>query len=276
MIIPSNIEWHRMAVPQDDGYDTDILLSLRPLPQRTKGEGGIVRLCDGDVLASPGWEGGLPNPAVKPAPTDHPNLSAALLLVSRWTTVYRQFRRLIDIVHPYSDEKQAQMGRLALGSSSHSRDSEFGAIHVTVDSTIGCAQALVHEMAHHKLRALGVYIESAAQLVINPSSHRFVSPIRKEKTRPMTAVFHAQYSFMHVTALDLHMLDASADDRERTYILMLLARNVPRMQTGFTEIERNIQTDAAGELFIAAFMAWSREILDRGQAALDIGGYGTV
>jgi hypothetical protein len=57
---------------------------------------------------------------------------------------------------------------------------------------------------------------------------------------------------------------------------MLLARNVPRMQAGFAEIEKNIQADAAGEVFIDAFMTWSRDVLDRGQAVLDAGGYGAA
>jgi HEXXH motif-containing protein len=272
----SDIEWRRVAVPQADGYDTDVALSLRPLPRPRDPVGDAVGLCDGDVSVHPGWEGGLPNPSVRPAAPDHPNLSAAVRLVSRWPAAFAQFRRLIDIVHPYTDEQQAHMARLALGSSSHSRDTEFGAIHVTVDNALGCAQALVHEMAHHKLRALGVSIESASRLIVNPPSQRFVSPIRKDKTRPMTAVFHAQYSFMYVTALDLHMLDSADDDTERDHILMLLARNVPRMQAGFAEIEKNIQADAAGEVFIDAFMTWSRDVLDRGQAVLDAGGYGAA
>lgn len=276
MIIPSNIEWRRVAVPQDDGYDTDVALSLRPLSRSSDASGDVVRLCDGDVLAKPGWEGGLPNPGVRPASPGHTNLAAAVRLVSLWPAAYAQFRRLVDVVHPYTDEQQARMGVLALGSSSHSRDTEFGTIHVTIDNALGCAQGLVHEMAHHKLRALGVSIERASYLIVNPPSQSFVSPIRKGKKRPMTAVFHAQYSFMYVTALDLHMLNAAADDTERSHVLMLLARNVPRMEAGFTEIEKNIQTDADGEVFVDAFMRWSRDILDRGQAELDAGGYGAA
>ncbi|MFX6277450.1 HEXXH motif-containing putative peptide modification protein, partial [Acinetobacter baumannii] len=85
---------------------------------------------------------------------------------------------------------------LSLGSSSHSWEQEFGAIHVTIDNVAGCAQALVHEMAHHKLRARGISIETAQRLIANPPSQRCASPIRKDRARPMTAVFHAQYSFI--------------------------------------------------------------------------------
>jgi hypothetical protein len=90
----------------------------------------------------------------------------------------------------------------------------------------------------------------------------------------MTAVFHAQYSFIHVTALDLHMLASAEGERERQRILMLLARNVPRMQAGYEEVARHIRTDAAGRLFVDAFMDWSEDVLQRGQAELDANGYG--
>ena len=131
-------------------------------------------------------------------------------------------------------------------------------------------------MAHQKLRALGVSFESAARLVTNPPTQMFDSPIRKDKPRPMTAVLHAQYSFIHVTALDLYMLPGARDEDERQQILMLLARNVPRMQAGYTEIEKNIQVDAAGKRFVDAFMAWSQRVLQDGQATLDASGYGSA
>ena len=162
----------------------------------------------------------------------------------------------------------------ALGSSSHSYEEDFGSVHATVDNALGFAQALIHEMAHQKLRALGVSFETAERLIVNDPSEQFESPIRKDRTRPMTAVFHAQYSFIYVTALDLHMLAAAEGERERQCILMLLARNVPRMQVGYEEVARHIRTDAAGRLFVDAFMDWSAGVLQRGQAELDANGYG--
>ncbi|MFX8824942.1 hypothetical protein ABTM64_20685, partial [Acinetobacter baumannii] len=86
-------------------------------------------------------------------------------------------------------------------------------------------------------------------------------------------VFHAQYSFIHVTALDLHMLEHAADENERSQYLMLLARNVPRMRAGQAVIERHIETDEAGASFVAAFMAWSDMVVQSGQAVLDANGY---
>jgi len=90
----------------------------------------------------------------------------------------------------------------------------------------------------------------------------------------MTAVFHAQYSFMHVTALDLHMLARAENEWERQRILMLLARNIPRMQAGCEVIASHIRTDEAGAPFLEAFMNWSRDILQSSQTELNVNGYG--
>jgi HEXXH motif-containing protein len=280
-IQPDTIDWSRMAVPQDDGYDSEVTLMLaeagtagRP-PYRRRPADGAALLFDGIVSVREAPPNGLMNERIVPAPVDHPNLTAAAGNLARWPAACAQFKRLTDTIYPYTDP--AESGHAAawtLGSSSHSYEEEFGAVHVTVDCPLGLAQALIHEMAHHKLRALGVSVESAGRLIANHPDQRFASPVRKDKLRPMTAVFHAQYSFIHMTALDLHMLAAEPDEGNQRRIMMLLARNVPRMEAGFTEIDRSIETDDAGRRFVQAFMDWSRRVLDEGRRQLDAGGYG--
>jgi HEXXH motif-containing protein len=279
--ILQSVDWPRMAAPNDDGYDTDIALRLAEhgstpsrLPYKRRPVDGAATFCDGTVAVRQAPERGLMSDKIVPAQLDHPNLAIGAAFLARWPAAYAQFARLVDTVYPYVDPAQASMGEAALGSSSHSYEDQFGSIHATVDNALGFAQAMIHEMAHQKLRALGVAVESADRLVANDPSERFDSPIRKDQTRPMTAVLHAQYSFIYVTALDLHMLAGADGERERQCILMLLARNVPRMQAGYQEVARNILTDEAGRLFVDAFMDWSRDVLQRGQAELDKNGYG--
>jgi HEXXH motif-containing protein len=280
--ILQSVDWRRMAAPRSDGYDTDMTLrlaenggsSLRPLPYRRRPVDGAATFCGGAVAVRPAPERGMLTDRIVPAKTDHPNLAAGAAFLARWPEAYAQFVRLVDTVYPYTDPAQARMGESALGSSSHSYEEDFGSIHATVDNALGFAQAMIHEMSHQKLRALGVSIETAERLIANDPSERFESPIRKDQPRPMSAVFHAQYSFIHVTALDLHMLASAEGPRERECILMLLARNVPRMQAGYEEVARHIRTDAAGRLFVDAFMDWSADVLLRGQAELDANGYG--
>ncbi len=280
--ILESIDWSRMAAPQNDGYDTEMTLrlaengrtALRPLPYRRRPLDGAVSFCDGRVAIRPAREGGMLSDRIVPASLDHPNVAKGGALLARWPEAYAQFVQLVDTVYPYTDPAQASLGEAALGSSSHSYEEEFGSVHATVDDALGFAQALIHEMSHQKLRALGVSIETAERLITNDPSQQFESPIRKDRKRPMPAVLHAQYSFIHVTALDLHMLDTAEGERERQCILMLLARNVPRMHEGYAEVSRNIKTDAAGRLFLDAFMNWSEEVMQRGQAELDANGYG--
>jgi HEXXH motif-containing protein len=280
--ILESVDWPRMAQPQDDGYDTDMTLRLaengvtplRLQPYRRRSTDCEVTFCDGAVAVRQAPEGGLLTDALLPTRVDHPNIAAGGALLSRWPNAYAQFTRLIDTVYPYTDPEQASLGDQALGSSSHSYEEDFGSVHCTVDNALGFAQALVHEMAHQKLRALGVSIETAERLITNSPSEEFESPIRKDRTRPMSAVFHAQYSFIYVTALDLNMLAKANGKRERQLILMLLARNVPRMQSGYEEVATHVKTDEAGSQFVDGFMKWSRDILQRGQAELDTSGYG--
>jgi HEXXH motif-containing protein len=277
-----SIDWRRLAQPQDDGYDTDMTLRLaengvtplRPHPYRRRPVDGAVTFCEGRVAVRPAPTRNMASDTILPARPDHPNIPIGGAYLSRWPAGYEQFIRLIDTVYPYSDREQAQLGEQALGSSSHSFEDDFGGVHVTVDNALGMAQALIHEMAHQKLRALGVSIETAQRLIANDPAELFESPIRKDRPRPMSAVFHAQYSFIYVTALDLYMLAGAQSEKERQHILMLLARNVPRMQAGYGEVERNIKTDSEGDSFVGAFMEWSRDVLDRGQAELDANGYG--
>jgi HEXXH motif-containing protein len=280
--ILQSVDWSRMAEPQKDGYDTEMTLRLaehgitplRPFPYRRRAIDGAVTFCNGMVAVRRAPELGLMTDRIKPAELDHPNLAAGAAYLSRWPAAYAQFGRLVDTVYPYTDPEQAGLGEGSLGSSSHSYEEDFGSVHATVDNALGFAQALIHEMSHQKLRSLGVSFETAERLIVNDPSEQFESPIRKDRTRPMTAVFHAQYSFIHVTALDLHMLGGAQSERERQCILMLLARNVPRMQSGYEEVDRHIRTDDAGRLFVGAFMQWSTEILARGQAELDTNGFG--
>jgi HEXXH motif-containing protein len=278
----SQVDWARMAVPQSDGYDTDTIFRLattgvsplRHTPYARRETGGAVTFCDGAVAVRKAPPQGLKSQGVVPADPAHPNLPRAAAILARWPEVYEQFKRLIDTIFPYSDRIQARLGAMACGSSSHSYEQDFGSVFATVDDPFGLAQALAHEMAHQKLRAMGVSLEAADRLITNPPEQRFVSPIRKDKTRPMTAVFHAQYSFIHVTALDLHMLSKTEDASERTRILMLLARNVPRMKSGHDEIAAHIQTDDAGTIFVRTFLAWSSAVIEDGQKTLDSNGYG--
>jgi HEXXH motif-containing protein len=279
--ILSSVDWRRMAKPERDGYDTEITLllaehsSMSLLPQAyqpSQIEGGVT-ICDGRVAVRAAPERAVMPDNIVPASFKHPNLEIGAAYLAQWHKAYIQFGRLVNTVYPYTDPAQSRLGQWALGSTSYSSGDEFGSVHATVDNALGFAQALVKEMAHQKLRAIGISEDGAARLIEN-GQEECESPVRKGRTWPMTIVFHDQYSFMHVTALDLHMLAVAEREFERQCILMLVARNVPRMQFGYSQIATRIKMDADGRLFLDSFMDWSRAILQRGWAELDANGYG--
>lgn len=277
-----SIDWRRMAEPQRDGYDTDITLLLAEhggaalrlrADQRRPLDGAVVTICNGRVALRAPPERAIMLDKLVPARFDHPNLEIGAAYLARWPEGYSQFGRLVDTVYPYTDPAQARLGQWALGSTSYSCGDEFGSVHATVDNALGFAQALIHEMAHQKLRTLGIYEERAERLIEN-DQEEFENPVHQGRTWPMTTVFHDQYSFIYVTALDIHMLAMAEGEFERQCILMLLARNVPRMQHGYAEMVPHIRTDADGGLFLDSFMEWSRTILQQGWEKLDAYGYG--
>lgn len=276
-------DWSRLARPQADGYDTDYILAqaqsrgslLRPGPWRRRSTAGAPTLFDGRVAVRNRDVGGLPAPRYQPVPPNHPNLTAGELVLRLWPEAAAQFAALVDTVQPWTDTGIPESARAFPGSSSHSEEAEFGIVMLTADNAFGVAQAMVHEMSHHKLRVLGVSITAAERIVANDPAELYTSPIIVDRKRPMTAVLHAQYSFIHVTALDVAVYRNPASSAElRQQAVYLLARNVPRMEAGYDELDRHLRTDADGAVFRDAFMSWSREVLDTGRAIMDKEGYG--
>jgi len=138
---------------------------------------------------------------------------------------------------------------------------------MTTDCPLGTAQAIVHETAHHKLRAMGVDNETATRIIRNPTDQLFYSPVVGHP-RPMTALLHAHYSFLHVIELDLALLRAESDPVRRTGIVTLLGRNMPRVAESGRSIERHAMPDETGKDFIAAVLAWTAEALAEGETIL--------
>lgn len=278
------IDWSRVARPQTDGYDTRVVLDEIAAGRSAYRSTSRPRLVEGHPFADGRVRfAHVPRQAVMrsatlaDAPLDEPNIARAEVFLRRWPEAFEQLAELIDVVHPFHDTTiPPEMAGIHLGSSSGCDFDRLGTLFITVDDPLGAAQALVHEMSHQKLLGLGMGIERTSRFILNRPDELFVSPIRKDKPRPMTAVFHAQYSFIHVTALDLAMLAGETDEQTRDRILMLLLRNAVRMEAGLEVLERHVKTDAAGEVFVGAFLQWTREVLADAQAALEASGYGLV
>lgn len=262
----ATIAWRRLAEPQPDQYDTLIALDLRQRRGYARQEVGAGPSCfDGQVAIrnEPPEAVSFP-PACVPAPPDHPNIARACELVRLWPTVFRQFQLLIDSVSVFTYRHDTSV-------SSHA--GRRGAIAATVDNAVAFAECLVHEMAHHKLRALGVEIESAERLVRNPPTQKFKSPIRLDCLRPMSAVVHAEYSYTYVAALDIEIVrsgSACADDRSAA--AHALARHLPKLEFGIHVIRDHAEVDEPGAAFMEAWLAWLGRVFTAGKQTLDAWG----
>ena len=193
--------------------------------------------------------------------------------VRRWPAVAAQWPNIVHTIQCYVDADLPAHGPGRLGSSSHSVDGRPGVIGLTVNCPLATAQAVVHEMAHHKLRAFGVANEQAIRIVTNPPDELYASPIVLDRLRPMTAVLHAQYSFIHVTQLDIFMLEQEDDQDVRSDICALLSRNVLRMEMGFQTLRAHARTDIAGRDFLGSFFEWCIAALARGRELLKREGF---
>lgn len=265
-----NIDWSRVAQPQPDLYDTRVAFELLgrgwpPVTQEAP-RNSVPRIFDGAVEVRPMEGPYLGIQGFSDAPLDSAEIGLATELVRRWPEAFRQMQLLMHTFHPMVSEELSLDGRNVRGSASHSFESHLGTMCATVADPVGLAQAFVHELAHTKLRALGVQVESARRLITNDPEELFESPVRKDKPRPMSAIFHAEYSFIHVTQLDLILLGDELSEARRAHVQALLARNLPRVREGLETIRQHIQVDREGRQFLDAFTAWAEQVIAEGEA----------
>ena len=284
---PADIDWSRIAAPQPDQYDTEVALDLMANKLRGRwlycgasGEDwwrpdGRIKLGDGRVDVGYCYDGpcagSLPRDQTN-APLDHPNIAAAEEFLHAWPVAAEQFGRLMRCLHPVIDPHRPSDERAFLGgSNSHSEDHRamFGTLCSTINCPLMLADNCVHEMAHQKLFALGVYKESSTALITNDPQEMYASPVIVDRPRPMTAVIHGVYAFCYVAQLELHVLDTNLLNGERRDMLRKRLPNVlGRLHTGVREIVDNVRSDACGTAFLGGLYRWIDQLLKDGRARL--------
>lgn len=276
LAIDRSLDWSRLAEPQVDQYDTDVILALanattsadRPRPYVRTPVGKSPAVFDGQVAIRYVYKG-LPEfePwAVKypDAPVDHPNIRIAAEHVRKWPVAFKQCQRLLEAIHPGTvPQMSLESTEVYRGSLCHSYESHFGTMWATIFCPIALAEAIVHEMAHQKLRVLGVSFESATTVIGNDPSDLYVSPVIKDRRRPMTAVLHAEYSYVHVTALDIHMLEIEPDATRRTVLREVLERNLSRIEEGYETIQKYFKPGEHGPEFMDGFFKWTERTISK-------------
>jgi hypothetical protein len=265
----ASVDWLRVAEPQADCYDSTVVLSLleAEVAGAFKQEIGLPTFADGTISLTQdpilnGFGG------CRSAPLDHPNVITAERLLRLWPEGFKQCQLLLcSIGLSESDELGSDQ---VVGSICGPGSYGFGSIAVTVNHHMGLAEGIVHEMAHHKLRALGVEFESAKRIVANSTQDRFRSPIRYDCLRPMTAVLHAQYSYTYIANLDLAVITRDLSDQMRRLAVLKdsLAVIIPKLEFGMEVLRDNWEYDEEGKLFAEGLFCWCERIISDGRRLL--------
>lgn len=265
-----SLRWSRLAEPQADLYDSLAVLALvgstttpeRPAPYVRRTPFGALRVAHVfmDDELPPNIRRGYSD-----AETNHPCIEEAAEILQSWPVGLDQVRLLIESLHPAIDRRNPAVVRKdCILSSSHSVEGRFGALWATVNSAVGLAQSIVHEIAHHKLCALGVSFEHARAVVANGSASRYPSPLVAWK-RPMTAVLHAHYALLHITALDCALLAKERSRAMRAALSRSFARHSTLMAQSAVVIRRHMIVDPFGVSFMRAMWDWMGRVQGAGR-----------
>jgi HEXXH motif-containing protein len=256
-----SLTWKRLAEPQADQYDSDAVLTLvagtttPERPTRFVRTAPFGRLSIGAVFPAEQLPPGCGTSYIDAEP-GHPCIEEAIDLVRRWPAGVAQVRRLLERLHPALDlAHPAILPWDRIHSSSHSVESRFGALWATVNSAPGLAQSIVHELAHEKLCAFGVSFERADAIIANDPAECYASPL-VAWPRPLTAVLHAHYALLHVTALECAILASERSRSTRRAIVRSVRRHVGLTAGSAVVIRKHVIVDAVGVPFLQSMWDW--------------------
>lgn len=263
-----DIDWSRLAQPQADQYDALVAIQLAQAKGYRRAQvAGTPRLFDGTVEVRNDCPK-LANDCVLTS-HEHPSVAQGVELMRLWPEVYQQVQLLIEGVNLFLHEKSPYIDP-GIGSFSGPSDSEFGIVATTVNSPVGLAGSIAHEMAHHKLRAFGVQFETAERLITNDPQQKFRSPVRFDCLRPMSAVLQGQYAFTYSAAMCLAIVRGTTEpELARVIAEKSLAVKLPKLVFGYEVIRRHAQTDTEGAAFLSGLFDWCFNLFDEGFALLE-------
>lgn len=260
-IIPAP-RWEYLAAPDEVQRDTATLLSYLAARNPAIGIRGfpaVVELAPGNLVESVRLVRGYgPTRGTEPAPFDHPNLAAAVELLKKWDVGYRQFVAVLRGVEPrlIASPPGGRTGYSMCDSDEGTR--LLQTMWTTVDDPIAIAENFVHELAHQKLFALGVYKETSLGIIANDPQERFESAVRAVP-RPMQAILHATYAYCYVAQLDWKLLDAREVDSG--FMSRRLKQNQQRVRMGLATLLESAKVDSCGAAFIDGVKSWADMLL---------------
>lgn len=267
------VDWTRMAAPQADDADTEEY--LRQLRDGRYGKKALTTPAGALV-----WPDGrarwitaveeklMPSDEYLVLPPEDEIVQAGVQLLDLWPEVRRQSALLMVGICPLTAKARADVRGMGHGCSCGHFGDNFGCIYGTADDSWGFAEAIVHEMAHWKLRALGIWFEEWTDAVLaHQWDELYASPVRKDKPRPMGAVLHAQYSYVHVARMVT--LALAQKEKPDTQDTDWAALQLSRITEGRGTLQTHAKGTEQGEAFLSGLDKWTGEVLADGQAIID-------
>jgi HEXXH motif-containing protein len=246
--------WRHIAQPQPDGTDTAIVLaSARRYGWVRPRQDGAPAILNRRVAVRPLPAGKHAPNGWRPGDASHEHFrEAGTYLRLLWPEVASQFCELVSTVYAVELETSPRLGY----SSDHWITGPF-TIALTCFDPFGTTEGMVHELAHLKFIYLGVPREGKSVFLRNLPSELYPSPVRGCK-RPMTAVLHAFYSWVHMLDLDLRIAPVNRD-----WALRRLPRNLEWVSEMRTTLDRHARWTREGEAWYEGAREWTDLLLRR-------------
>lgn len=252
-------DWRRVAAPQHDLYDHEALMSMaRDRWSYQPVYAGGTRWMGVELIRGESRGNG-----IEPASLDDAKLLDVTIRLQRlWWG--RQVFQLLDFFSPLVTGRPGR--GCVSGHDKPSQGSRMGA-YVTIDDPTGCAEGIVHEVAHQRLHCMGIDIdEHDGTLFENDFVPRFFSPIRRDCLRPLSALLHGVYAYTFVLEVDL-----AAEDGDE-----YLRFNLPKVRRGLEEIRKAAKPTSSGSRFLDGYFEWADGVVAIGEKRLRTAGLSEV
>ncbi|MCK9494156.1 MAG: HEXXH motif-containing putative peptide modification protein [Dehalococcoidia bacterium] len=186
-----------------------------------------------------------------------PVLVHAERVLRAWPQALHEVRSLLDVIQSWRP-RGVPFALEASGGSCGPGIAGWGSVMVSASNPVGYAEGVVHELAHHKLRAIGVEMEEHdGKIITNDPAEMYESGVRKDKPRPMSAVLHAHYSYLHVTEIEVR---AHATGYS---MLGMLPHQVRRLTEGRAVIAAHARWAQGMEPVRDLILEWTDHLLGR-------------
>lgn len=254
-----SIDWGRMGEPQEDEYDSGVYLlrAKERFGYEPSEEEGLGFFCGTVPLRRITR---LPESSMVVPPMDHRGILGAEEMIALDPLLLRQCRALLDGIYPVVDAQWLDDPGPP-GCSCGGITDQWGHVFATCADPLGFAEGIVHEMGHWKLHALGIdLLRWPGGLIGNDPKELYESPIRKDMPRPMGAVLHAQYSYLHVVQLQTAV--CRSDEKLRKVYGGWLLYNAKRLEGGAITLAEHFKPAGPdGEAFFEGIQLWQDRVI---------------